>query len=251
MTLETLPLVDVTTSSAKAMREGSTKLSQLDKMLKGFRSRGQKAMVFCEMPEMMTLLQVFLHKHSHSFVCMDQGMTNSEKLAALNHFGANGVLVALVSTATTPPPTPPSAVLSVLPAHPIPEVANVVLFDSNWNNFRTESSKSSGRSPVASWCRHLRKRLNDPSELSVYRLACRGTVEDNISNKSLQKRLLRDIKRDGGGRKLGDNGARVWKIKRQTLEDLFSVHTGDNGLFNTDLKVRKLTNGHHWLLFFT
>ena len=40
-----------------------------------------------------------------------------------------------------------------------------------------------------------------------------------------------------GGRKLGDNGARVWKIKRQTLEDLFSVHTGDNGLFNTDLKV--------------
>ena len=96
MTLETLPLIDVTTSCAKAMREGSTKLSQLDKMLKGFRSRGQKAMVFCEMPEMMTLLQVFLHKHSHSFVCIDQGMTNSEKLAALNHFGANGVLVALV-----------------------------------------------------------------------------------------------------------------------------------------------------------
>lgn len=225
------------------MREGSSKLAHLDRMLRGFRSRGQKAMVFCEMPEMMTLLRVFLHKHSHSFVCLDQGMTNSDKLAALNHFGSRGLLVALVSTSTTPPPTPPSAVLSVLPAHPIPEVANVVFFDSNWNNFRSDGG-SRGRSPVASWCRHLRKRLNDPSELSVYRLACRGTVEDNISNKSLQRKLLGDLKGPGdsiasaGGRKLGDNGSRVWKIKRQTLEDLFSVHTGDNGLFNTDIKVQ-------------
>ena len=145
--------------------------------------------------------------------------------------------------------------------HPVPEITNVVFFDSNWSNFFPGASarrrligggsrqQATPTPPVVRWCRLLRKRLNDPTELSVYRLVCRGTVEDNIANKSLQRKLLGDLRRDnigGGSRPAGpDNGSRVWKIKRQTLEDLFfnSIHSvGDNGLFNSDLKVIQVFN---------
>ena len=103
-------LVDPTSSRAWAMREGSSKLAQLDHMLRGFRANYQRALVFCQMSEMMTLLQVFLHKNGFPFVCVDVGLTASEKLAALSKFNTSkDLLVCLVSTSVSPPPTPPSA----------------------------------------------------------------------------------------------------------------------------------------------
>ena len=103
-------LVDPTSSRAWAMREGSSKLARLDHMLRGFRANNQRALVFCQISEMMTLLQVFLHKHGFKFVCVDVGLTASEKLAALSKFNTSkDLLVCLVSTSVSPPPTPPSA----------------------------------------------------------------------------------------------------------------------------------------------
>ena len=102
------------------------------------------------------------------------------------------------------------------------------------------------------------------SNLTVYRLVCEETVEDNISKKTLQQKLLGDIKlrntmetgiKETGesittGRSAGPENGSFWKIKRQTLEDLLfnNQHPqalpigGDNGIFNSNAQSTDITN---------
>ena len=97
---------------------------------------------------------------------------------------------------------------------------------------------------------------NQPSNLKVCRLVCEETIEDSISKKTLQHKLLGDLKLKINNKTVDSKGnaiehadqnnlktvnvASFLKIKRQTLEDLlFNNHHhrthplgGDNGIFS-------------------
>ena len=202
-----------------ALREASSKLTQLDVLLQGFRRRGQKALVFSEMPEMLALLQVFLHRHKYPFVYLSADLSDEEKTDVVDTFSTRPLMLVMLASTSARPTS-------------VPDISNVVFFDSNWNQNLARNC-TDNVPPCVEWCHQLRKRLD--SELVIYRLVCQGTVEDSISSKVVQTKLLGDLRRDAASSP--ENGSRVWKIKRQTLEDLFFNSIGDNGIFNADLKV--------------
>ena len=130
------------------------------------------------------------------------------------------ILVLLISTAT------PVAGFSM------PSIDNVIFFDANWNNnsevsFENGNRASLSASPCLQWCRRLRSRKQN---LKIFRLVCEGTVEDTISIKALQDRLLCDIKIKEGP--TNGSSVPVFTINRQTLEALFATHFGDNGIIS-------------------
>lgn len=194
------------------IRNMSAKLAKLDALLQSFRKRNERALVFCEMPEMISILCSFLHRHHYPFIYLDPVQSVEARLDLLEQFAARPAMLVLLATPDTTPPPPKG----------VPHVDNVVFFDSNWNNVVPVDS--------VRWCKQLSSRSQN---LTVYRLVCQGTVEDSISIKALQRRLL-----NSGGEHLmvkgPENGSSVpmWKIKRQTLEALFNPHFGDNGVIS-------------------
>ena len=171
-----------------------------------------------------------------------------------------------------------------------------MFFDSNWNNTvntkinqinkkNTGYISSTSSAPCLAWCRQLNQRMaflpllkaslqpkafltfhQQTTNLTVYRLVCEETVEDSISKKTLQQKLLGDLKLRTNNKNVGvnesiiaqtgtsnlgqENVSTFWKIKRQTLEDLLfnnqHPHTlpigGDNGIFNTNLETTEGKN---------
>lgn len=264
---------------ARLLRSSSSKLQQLDKVLTEVRNKQERAVVFCQMPQMIELLEKFFRQHQIKFIHIQNNASYPQKIKQIESFSnRKNILVLLTSTSTTPPP--PSAAC-LWPNN----LNNVVFFDSNWNNTvnteinRNRTNKTGFRSstlaPCLAWCRQLNHRMallpllespiqskaffsfpHQTSNLKVYRLVCEETVEDSISKKTLQQKLLVDLKlridqtrepTDSSVDKIDHsnlspgNGSSYWKIKRQTLEDLLfnNQHPqalpigGDNGIFNS------------------
>ena len=274
----------------RLFRLSSAKLQQLDCLLRTVRNKQERALVFCQMPQMLDLLEKFFKHHHIKFLCIQNSSSNQQKIRQIELFtNRKHILVLLTSTSTSPPP--PSAACQ-WPNN----LSNVVFFDSNWNNTVTAAIDLSGKNgvghqisslaPCLAWCRQLNQRMAflpllessiqsnaflsfscQTPNLRVYRLVCEDTVEDSISKKKLQQKLLGDLKlrnnnkagdvsksivTDVAQSNLGDGNipANFWKIKRQTLEDLLfnNQHPpvlpvgGGNGLFNTKPETTKENN---------
>jgi SNF2 family DNA or RNA helicase len=199
----------------------SVKLEKLDQLLRQIRMRGERTLVFCQMPEMLDLLRYYLNSRHFSFTILEHDASLRKRTTQLQWFTEReNILVLLVSTAT------PVAGFSM------PSIDNVIFFDANWNNNSEVSFENGNRaslsvSPCLQWCRRLRSRKQN---LKIVRLVCEGTVEDTISVKALQDRLLGDIKIKEGP--TNGSSVPVFTINRQTLEALFATHFGDNGIIS-------------------
>ena len=276
-----LPTMHGRSAGARLLRLSSSKLQQLDCLIREVRNNQERVLVFCQMPQMMELLETFFKQHHIKFLSIENSASNQHKIKKIELFSnRRNILVLLTSTSTPPPP------LSTACLWPN-NLNNVVFFDSNWNNtvntnMAQRSTKAGNHppnlAPCLAWCRLLNHRmaflplLESPVQskaffsfsrqtpsLKVYRLVCEETVEDSISKKTLQQKLLGDLKLRNNNRTTattGDvnesmidkidqsnfgtaNASKFWKIKRQTLEDLLfnNQHPqslpigGDNGIF--------------------
>ena len=281
-----LPTMKSVSVCSRLFRVNSAKLQQLDLVLREIRSQQERALVFCQMPQMIKLLETFFKLHHVKYLYIENSASISEKSRKLELFSSSeNILVLLLSTSTPPP-----SAACLWPNN----LSNVVFFDSNWNNtVNTEINRNStqtgdswtGIAPCLAWCRLLNQRLaflpllespiqskaffsfpNQPSNLKVYRLVCEETIEDSISKKTLQQKLLGDLKLKINN-KTADvkentidpaqqnnlktaNVSSFLKIKRQTLEDLLfnNQHPralptgGDNGIFSTSSESTQRNN---------
>lgn len=228
----------------------SVKLSKLDELLRQIRKLGERVLVFCQMPEMLDCLRRYLNSRHFSFTFLEPEASLRKRTTQLHWFDEReNILVLLVSTST------PVAGFSM------PSIDNVIFFDANWNSNSEVSYENGNRaslnvSPCLQWCRRLRSRKQ---QLKVFRLVCGGTVEDTISAKSIQERILCDIKIKEGP--TNGSSVPVFTINRQTLEALLTPKFGDNGIIakvneNHDSnwtdhkKVRKIisSNSSLWYL---
>ena len=57
--------------------------------------------------------------------------------------------------------------------------------------------------------------------VTIYRLLCRGTVEDSVMRRQTQRRLLQDMGEASEGEAI---------FRKQTIEELFNPQLNDNGL---------------------
>lgn len=274
-----LPTMKNLSVCSRIFRVNSAKLQQLDIVLRDIRNKQERALVFCQMPQMIGLLETYFKLHHIKYLYIENSASIHEKSRKLELFSSLKNILVLLTSTSTPPPPPSAACL--WPNN----LKNVVFFDSNWNNtINTETIPNCGKqirdcgtsiAPCLAWCRQLNQRLaflpllespiqskaffsfpNQPSNLKVCRLVCEETIEDSISKKTLQQKLLGDLKlkinnttADIKETKMDHvehnnlktaNVASLLKIKRQTLEDLLfnnQHHSalptgGDNGIFN-------------------
>eukprot|EP00095_Tigriopus_kingsejongensis_P005896 maker-scaffold1366_size45417-snap-gene-0.7 protein:Tk05896 transcript:maker-scaffold1366_size45417-snap-gene-0.7-mRNA-1 annotation:"helicase domino-like" len=202
-------------SRASRDRSASAKLAQTDRLLNEIRSRGEKVVLFCEMEEMLHVLQEYLNSIQFPYIFLDGDANKASRLRQLSRFAKRDDLVCILASSKSS-----SSGLAAL----LNNISNVIFYDPSPCFAPKEASR---------WCRLLKR--SSRQTLTVYRLMCEGTLEENLMNKSLQERLLIDL------RKNPENGV-MWKIKKQTLDDLFAISYGDNGIrssFIPDYKILK------------
>ena len=87
-------------------------------------------------------------------------------------------------------------------------ICNVVFFDSNLNSLTDEAE-------TLDWCRSF----NGLQHLNVFKLVCEDTVEDSLSIRALQQKIVNN-------HEMGTNN--ICKIKKHALDALFNL--GGNGI---------------------
>ena len=75
-----------TSAMKQDFRNASSKMSKLDALLQEFRKNSERALVFCEMPEMLLLLRRYLHSHHYPFVYLDPNANVKERLSVVEDF---------------------------------------------------------------------------------------------------------------------------------------------------------------------
>ena len=102
-------------------------------------------------------------------------------------------------------------------------ICNVVFFDSNLNN-------SDNHLDTLEWCRSF----NGLTQLNVHKLVCEDTVEDSLSIKALQQKLMLNNSEPSKMEiTTSSHNGPVWKIKKHALEALFNPKFGDNGVMTS------------------
>ena len=139
----------------------SVKLEKLDQLLRQFRCRGERAVVFCQMPEMLQLLRCYFNSRQFSFTYIEIDASLRKRTTQLQWFAERSNVTVLLLSTTTP-----------VAGFSMPAIDNVIFFDANWNK-NSEVSYDNGDiaslcvSPCLQWCRKLRSRKQ---HLNIFRL---------------------------------------------------------------------------------
>ena len=125
-------------SLKQEFRNVSSKLGQLDELLQKFRKNGERALIFCEMPEMLSLLQRYLHSHHYAFAYLDPDAEIKDRFNVVQDFSHRSHFSVLL----TSPRAAAAASASTEASNQnkrgrfngLTNICNVVFFDSNLNN---------------------------------------------------------------------------------------------------------------------
>ena len=211
----------------RVLRDVSAKLAKLDALLQDFRRRNERCLVFCEMPEMRTLLCRYLRGHHYNFIYLNPDFDERKRMDLMNQFSLRSHFGILLSS--------PKVVTPPCPMKSLANITRVVFFDSNLVSDSDECEVNSS----LEWCRSF----SPNHSLFVYKLVCEGTVEDSLSIKALQQRLLLNNRAHGEKQPENGSNAALWKIKKHTLEALFSPSIGDNGILEQKvMNFREISN---------
>ena len=161
---------------------------------------------------MLNLLGRFLHSHQVAFTYLDHQQNVKERLNVLQKFTSHNKFLALLAS---PKYIANSNLNSACSNYA--DICNVVFFDSGNDNL--------DHAETLEWCRSF----NGVTNLRVYKLVAEDTVEDSLSIKALQQKLVMNNSVSNGP---------ICKIKNKALEAIFNTHIkGDNGVL-TDKNVR-------------
>lgn len=206
------------TAEKLALRNLSCKLSKLDELLRTFRQCGERALIFCQMPEMLTLLQTYLRLHQIPFLYLNPG---AERLKIMEEFTERNNVLALLTS-----PQVAANLHSKLPHerfNGFSNICNAVFFDFYNDNYIEDQQDH--ESETLEWCRSF----NGINNLRVFKLVAQNTVEDSLSIKALLQQKLAVSKTNNMAH--STNGP-ICKIKKHALEALFKPHFGDNGILH-------------------
>ena len=202
-----------------AAEKDSSKLQKLLRLLVKVRQQKRQAVVFCEMADMLHLLRKVFQSLKFPFIFYDGNAQESKRLEQFARFAKSSEVVFLLANPTFEPCDDVASLMTS-------RVNHVIFYDSPASDFSPLSCNS--------WCRLLAISTRD--NLRLIRLVCESSVEDSISRKSMQEKLMTDLRcadEDKEGQ-VRENGV-MWKLRKQTIEDLFGIGvSGDNGIKNDD-----------------
>ncbi|KAH9411453.1 SNF2 protein [Ordospora pajunii] len=159
--------------------ENSGKMQLLDKLLSSLASKESRVLIFSQMSMMLDILEDYLVLRGHEYCRIDGSTPYEERAEYIDAFNAEGSkkFVFLLTTRAG------GLGINLCTAD------TVILFDSDWNPQMDLQAQDRVH------------RIGQKKQVTVFRLICEGTVEEQIVYRSLQKLRLDDILLQGRSKK--------------------------------------------------
>ncbi|NWX42304.1 INO80 ATPase, partial [Steatornis caripensis] len=154
----------------------SGKLHALDLLLTRLKSQGHRVLIYSQMTRMIDLLEEYMVYRKHTYMRLDGSSKISERRDMVADFqNRNDIFVFLLSTR--------AGGLGIN----LTAADTVIFYDSDWNP--TVDQQAMDRA----------HRLGQTKQVTVYRLICKGTIEERILQRAKEKSEV-GIKKSSGTR---------------------------------------------------
>ena len=152
----------------EAIVQGSGKLKMLDRMLPKLQQDGHRVLIFSQFTSMLDLLEDYCELREHNFVRLDGDTNRVQRRLDVRRFNApnSPIFIFLISTRAG------GLGLNLASAD------TVILYDSDWNP------------QVDLQAMERAHRIGQTKPVRVYRLICRGSVEERMISRAEKKLFL-------------------------------------------------------------
>lgn len=151
------------------------KLSVLDSLLKKLKKEGHRVLIYSQMTKMIDLLEEYMWHRHHKYMRLDGSSKISERRDMVADFQARtDIFVFLLSTR--------AGGLGIN----LTAADTVIFYDSDWNP--TVDQQAMDRA----------HRLGQTKQVTVYRLICKGTIEERILQRAREKSEIQKLVISGG-----------------------------------------------------
>jgi len=153
----------------------SGKLAQLDRLLKQLKEGGHRVLLYFQMTRMIDLMEEYLTYRNYKYCRLDGSTKLEDRRDTVAAFqSSDEIFVFLLSTR--------AGGLGIN----LTAADTVIFYDSDWNP--TIDSQAMDRA----------HRLGQTRQVTVYRLITRGTIEERIRKRALQKEEVQRVVISGG-----------------------------------------------------
>jgi DNA helicase INO80 len=154
----------------------SGKLARLDALLKDLKANDHRVLLYFQMTRMMDLMEEYLTYRNYKYCRLDGSTKLEDRRDTVKDFQSDpSIFVFLLSTR--------AGGLGIN----LTSADTVIFYDSDWNP--TIDSQAMDRA----------HRLGQTRQVTVYRLITRGTIEERIRKRALQKEEVQRVVISGGG----------------------------------------------------
>jgi len=151
------------------------KLSVLDGLLSQLKADGHRVLIYSQMTKMIDLLEEYMNHRRHTYIRLDGSSKIHERRDMVNDFQQRSdIFIFLLSTR--------AGGLGIN----LTAADTVIFYDSDWNP--TVDQQAMDRA----------HRLGQTKQVTVYRLICKGTIEEKILQRAREKSEIQRMVIQGG-----------------------------------------------------
>ncbi|ODA79015.1 hypothetical protein RJ55_04605 [Drechmeria coniospora] len=163
----------------------SGKLAQLDELLFKLKNEGHRVLLYFQMTRMIDMMEEYLTYRNYKYCRLDGSTKLEDRRDTVHDFQTRpDIFIFLLSTR--------AGGLGIN----LTSADTVIFYDSDWNP--TIDSQAMDRA----------HRLGQTRQVTVYRLITRGTIEERIRKRALQKEEVQRVVIQGGGASVDFSGRR-------------------------------------------
>jgi len=154
---------------AKALADGG-KFQVLDKLLQKLKAEGRRALMFCQMTQMMNLIEDYMVFRKFKFLRLDGSTKLEDRRDMVDAFQTqDDIFLFLLSTR--------AGGLGIN----LTAADTVIFYESDWNPTMDQQAMDRAH------------RLGQTKEVTVYRLICHKTIEEKILQRASQKNVVQRL----------------------------------------------------------
>ncbi|CAD8058829.1 unnamed protein product [Paramecium sonneborni] len=162
-------------NNSDSLIASSSKLLQLDKLLKDLKQKQWRVLIFCQMTRMLDILEEYMLHKGYTYFRMDGQCQINDRRDMVNEFQQNDKIFAfLLSTR--------AGGLGIT----LTQADAVIFYDNDWNP--TMDAQATDRA----------HRIGRTKDVYVYRLITKGTIEERIVKRAQQKQNVQSTVYSGG-----------------------------------------------------
>ncbi|ETI23502.1 hypothetical protein G647_05304 [Cladophialophora carrionii CBS 160.54] len=166
---------DITVPSMRRFVTDSGKLAKLDQLLRELKNGGHRVLLYFQMTRMINLMEEYLTYRNYKYCRLDGSTKLEDRRDTVHDFQTRPeIFIFLLSTR--------AGGLGIN----LTSADTVIFYDSDWNP--TIDSQAMDRA----------HRLGQTKQVTVYRLITRGTIEERIRKRAMQKEEVQRVVITGG-----------------------------------------------------